>query len=129
MTDSSLRWLEYRHVLLIVDRERIGPVRDVGLVESALFRPQTTLMGNYAYASLAQKAAALLHSLCLNHPLVDGNNRLAAAATLIFLRINGHRAALDPDALFELVMSVAEGGLREVPDIAAALRVVPVVPQ
>lgn len=125
MTERLLRWIEYRHVLFIIDREGIGPVRDVGLVESALFRPQTTLMGAYAYTTLAEKAAALLHSLCLNHPLADGNKRLAAAASLTFLRINGHRAALSQDELFELVMAVAAGDLRDVPDIAAALRVVP----
>lgn len=120
----SIRYLEMRHVELIMEREGIGPIRDAGLVESALFRPSTTVMGADAYPSLAEKAAALLHSLCLNHPLVDGNKRLAAASALIFLHINGHRASLTNDELFALTMDVASGEMRDVPTIAQRLNLV-----
>ena len=70
-----------------------GPtgVRDLGLLESALLRPQTGY-----YASLSLQAAALLQSLCLNHCFVDGNRRVAFAATAIFLRMNGYRLRVDP---------------------------------
>ena len=122
---APTRYLEFRHVEYIIEREGIGPVRDVGLVESALFRPATTVMGADAYPDLAHKAAALLHSLCLNHPLVDGNKRLAAIGALVFLRINGHRADLTNDQLFGLTMAVAAGDMRDVPEIAARLNVQP----
>ena len=65
-----------------------GPagVRDYGLLESALYRPQT---GHYA--DLAEMAAALFESLIMNHPFVDGNKRVAFFATDVFLRLNGYK--------------------------------------
>lgn len=93
-------------------------VRDHGLLQSALARPQATVFGNDAYATLDEKAAALLHSLARNHALVDGNKRLALAATIAFLGVNGRRLTLSNDQAYELVMSVASGELDEVPGIA-----------
>lgn len=116
------RYLEYRHAVAIVQAEGIGPIRDPGLLQSALERPATTLMGADAYPGLDLKAAALLHSLCLNHPLVDGNKRLSAIAMVIFLDINGQRSLLTNDELFDLTMDVASGELRDVPQIAARIR-------
>ena len=68
-----------------------GPagVRDMGLLESALIRPQTGY-----YETLSMQAAALLQSLCQNHCFVDGNKRVAFAATAIFLRMNGYRLSV-----------------------------------
>lgn len=68
-------------------------VRDMGLLESALFRPQTGY-----YDSLSLQAAALLQSLLKNHPFIDGNKRVGFALTAIFLRINGYRLHLKADA-------------------------------
>ena len=78
--------------LLLIGRDAVGGevvVRDYGLLESALARPQTTVFGADAYPDLPTKAAALLHSLARNHALVDGNKRLAWLATYVFLDING----------------------------------------
>lgn len=75
--------------------ERFGGkagVRDMGLLESALMRPQTGY-----YKSLSLEAAALLQSLAQNHPFVDGNKRAAFATTAIFLRMNGYRLKVDAD--------------------------------
>ena len=83
---------------------------------------RTTLMGADAYPTLDLKAAALLHSLCLNHALMDGNKRISAIAAIIFLDINGAPIRLSNDQLFELTMAVASGELRDVPEIAARLR-------
>jgi death-on-curing protein len=71
-----------------------GPagVRDMGLLESALIRPQTGY-----YETLSMQAAALLQSLCQNHCFVDGNKRVAFAATAIFLRMNGYRLSVEAD--------------------------------
>ena len=80
------------HKVLI---ERFGGtdgVRDLGLLESALMRPQTGY-----YKSLSLQAAALLQSLVQNHAFVDGNKRVAFATTAIFLRMNGYRLKVDPD--------------------------------
>jgi death-on-curing protein len=69
-----------------------GPVgvRDYGLLESALYRPQT---GHYA--DLAEMAAALFESLIMNHPFVDGNKRVGFFATDVFLRLNGYKLQVD----------------------------------
>lgn len=119
-----IRGIPYSVVLAIIEREEIGPVRDEGLLQSALDRPHTTLMGHPAYPSTAQKAAALLHSVCLNHALVDGNKRLAAILALVFLDINGASFEMTNDQLFDLVIDVASGRLRDVDAIAERLHVV-----
>ena len=75
--------------------ERFGGkdgVRDMGLLESALMRPQTGY-----YKSLSLQAAALLQSLTQNHAFIDGNKRVAFASTAIFLRMNGYRLKVDAD--------------------------------
>ena len=97
-------------------------VRDYGLLESALARPQATAFGEDAYHGLDEKAAALLHSLARNHALVDGNKRLGLAATIAFYGLNGRRLTLSNDAAYELVMAVAAGQLDTVADVAAVLR-------
>lgn len=96
-------------------------VRDHGLLESALARPQTSVFGQDAYADLEHKAAALLHSLARNHPLVDGNKRLALAGIIAFLGINGKRLTLTNDEAYDFVIAVATGELDEVADIATVL--------
>jgi len=75
--------------------ERFGGkdgVRDLGLLESALMRPQTGY-----YKTLSLQAAALLQSLTQNHGFIDGNKRVAFATTAIFLRMNGYRLKVDAD--------------------------------
>ena len=77
-------FLSLEDLLDIVTALRIGPVRDLGLLNAAALRPQTTLMGQDAYPSTAAKAAALLESLAKNHALIDGNKRLGWAACSVF---------------------------------------------
>ncbi len=67
-------------------------VRDMGLLQSALLRPQTGY-----YDTLSLQAAALLQSLCQNHCFIDGNKRVAFACAAIFLRMNGYRLSVKPD--------------------------------
>ena len=80
------------HKQLIERFGGLGGVRDLGLLESALMRPQTGF-----YESLSLQAAALLQSLTQNHSFIDGNKRIAFATTAIFLRMNGYRLKVDPD--------------------------------
>lgn len=96
-------------------------VRDFGLLEAALARPQATVFGQDAYQGLDAKAAALLHSLARNHALIDGNKRLALAATIAFYGLNGRRLTLTNNEAYELIMDVATGKLDSVADIAAIL--------
>ena len=96
-------------------------VRDLGLLDSALARQQASALGEDAYPTIHQKAAALLHSLARNHALLDGNKPLALAATIAFYGMNGMRLTLSNDQAYELVIEVAAGGLDEVPTIASLL--------
>jgi death on curing protein len=100
-------------------------VRDYGLLEAALARPQATAFGKDAYPDLDLKAAALLHSIARNHALVDGDKRLSLAAVIAFYGLNGRRLALTNDEAYDLVMSVAEGRLDTVDAIAAVLTTQP----
>lgn len=117
-------YLTLPELLHVAERTLGGevPVRDHGLLQSALARPQTTAFGADAYASLEEKAAALLHSLARNHALVDGNKRLALAAMIAFLGVNGRRLTLSNDEAYELVMSVAAGEIDDVAGIAERIR-------
>jgi death on curing protein len=96
-------------------------VRDVGLLESAAARPQSSAFGEDAYPSIHSKAAALLHSIARNHALVDGNKRLSLAAVLAFYGLNGVRMTLTNDEAYELVVDVAAGSVRDVEVIAQRL--------
>ncbi|HUB04259.1 MAG TPA: type II toxin-antitoxin system death-on-curing family toxin [Solirubrobacteraceae bacterium] len=96
-------------------------VRDIGLLESALARPQASAFGEDAYPTIHEKAAALLHSIARSHALVDGNKRLALAATIAFCGMNGGRLRLTNDEAYDLVIDVATGRLDDVPTIASAL--------
>ncbi|MEO9119892.1 MAG: type II toxin-antitoxin system death-on-curing family toxin [Solirubrobacteraceae bacterium] len=117
-------YLTLAELLQVAERTLGGeaPVRDHGLLQSALARPQASAFGSDAYPALEEKAAALLHSLARNHALVDGNKRLALAATIAFLGINGRRLTLTNDEVYRLVMEVAAGHLHEVDELARTIR-------
>lgn len=117
---TEVEHLDLETLLILTKRLGAGPVRDPGLLESAVARPRTTVFGEDAYPTLAGKAAALLHSICRNHALVDGNKRLAWLTAVSFLGLNGFDVALEDDDAFELVMGVAEGRM-DVDEIASAL--------
>ena len=97
-------------------------VRDYGLLESALARPRTSAFGQDAYPGIHEKAAALLHSLARNHALVDGNKRLALAATIVFYGMNGMRLTLTNDAAYNFIIDVASGQLDDIAAIASVLQ-------
>lgn len=87
-----------------------APIRDIGLLGSAVARPQTTAFGEDAYPDIWIKAAALLHSIVKNHALVDGNKRLGWLATAVFLEINGVEISrASNDDVYDLVIDVAAG--------------------
>ena len=116
-------FLELDSLLHVATRTLGGElvVRDYGLLEAALARPQATAFGEDAYLTIHDKAAALLHSLARNHALIDGNKRLSLAATIAFLGINGLRLTFTNDEAYDLVIAVATGEIDEVVDISAVL--------
>lgn len=105
--------------MIVLGRE--PEVRDLGLLDSAVHRPRSSMFGTEAYPDLLSKAAALLESLGRNHGLVDGNKRLAWAAVAVFLLDNGQSILdVDQDEAYDFVISVASGEL-ELADMAAWL--------
>jgi death-on-curing protein len=121
----DVEYLSLEDLLGLVGALGAGPVRDLGLLDSACHRPRSGLLGQEAYPTLAGKASALLHSLTCNHALVDGNKRLALLGTVVFLRINGYYLDLTDDEAFDLILSVAAGQF-DAAEIEKRLRLVPV---
>ncbi len=122
---SDIEYVTLQDALALVRVLGIGPIQDVGLLDSAIGRPRSSAFGEDAYPTLAGKAAALLHSLTRNHPLIDGNKRLAWLATVVFVDLNGFEPGLSEDEAFSLVMRVAEGSMG-VPEIALSLNLIEV---
>lgn len=96
-------------------------LRDAGALQSALARPFAAFGGVEAFASVADKVAALFHGLVTSHAFVDGNKRVGLAATLIWLELRGRRLALTPEQRYTLTVRVAEGRLTT-DGLAAVLR-------
>ena len=86
-------------------------LRDRGALESAVARPAMTFGGEDLYPDAADKGSALMHSLVMNHPFVDGNKRIGASAAELFLELNGYRLAAADAELEDITMTVARGEL------------------
>jgi len=86
-----------------------GGLRDRAALEAAVGRPGMTFGGEDLYPDLATKAAALMHSLVVNHPYVDGNKRVGAAAAELVVEVNGHRLRASDAQLEGVTFSVARG--------------------
>ncbi|GHF97293.1 type II toxin-antitoxin system death-on-curing family toxin [Streptomyces zaomyceticus] len=121
----SCVYLSAEDVLVIaehaVDDQHIV-VRDAGLLESAVHRPSAAMFGEEAYPDLVDKAAALLQSLAINHPFLDGNKRTAWLSCVTFLAMNGVQLRPDIDAAERLVIAVATAAIDEVKAISHGLR-------
>lgn len=108
---GEVEYLDLDDLLGLVRRLGAGPVRDIGLLDAAVARPQSSAFGADAYPTLELKAAALLHSIVRNHALVDGNKRLAWLAAVVFLDLNARPVEFGDDHAFRLVMEAAQGRL------------------
>jgi len=117
-----MHYLTLPELLNLAKRLGADDVRDFGLLDSALARPQSSVFGQDAYPDVWQKAAALMESLARNHALIDGNKRIAWYATWVFLHMNGHplNPEFDVDKAEAFVLDVCQGAL-DVPTIAAQL--------
>lgn len=109
------------HARLIQRTGGASGLRDLGLLEAAVARPQATFGDSDLYPSVWDKAAALMESLVLNHPFIDGNKRVALVATGLFLERNGYTLEATQDEVYTFTMGVAEGAIDRVA-IAAWLR-------
>jgi death on curing protein len=119
MTD--VEYLDIEDAMAMIRALGVGPVRDIGLLDSALNRPRSSAFGEDAYPTLTVKAAALLHSVTNNHALLDGNKRLGWLCTVVFCDLNGFTTGLSDDEAFQLVWDVASSSI-DVPSIAERIR-------
>jgi death on curing protein len=99
------------HSRLITETGGAHGVRDLGLLESAIARPQATFDGKELYSDIFSKAAALMDSLVNNHPFVDGNKRTGITAAGLFLRINGWELTSSSKDVETITMRVATEGI------------------
>ena len=105
------------HSILIQRYSGTHGIRDSGALESALFRIQSGY-----YVDIVAEAAALMESLAINHPFVDGNKRVAFAATDIFLRINGYRINCESMIIYADMMRMFETGTFDLAHLEPWLR-------
>ena len=110
MPSDRVQYLSVDEVVAIHERliDAFGGAagtRDLGLLESALFRPRTGY-----YSDIAEMAAALFESLLMNHPFVDGNKRVAFFATDVFLRLNGWKLQVDPEEAHSFLIGLLNEG-------------------
>ena len=82
--------------------------RDLGLLQSSVYRPQATFGGEDLYPSLFEKAAALIHSLLLNHAFVDGNKRTAMTSGTVFLELNDYSLVVSQQEFYSTAYKIEE---------------------
>ncbi len=98
----------FLHSRLIAETSGGHGVRDLGMLLSALGRPQATFGGKDLYPDLFSKTAALMDSLVRNHPFVDGNKRTAITAAALFLEVNGYRLVVENDEMVRFTLACAQ---------------------
>ena len=124
MTSESADYLSVEDLVVLAETilGQAPVLRDAGLLAAAAARPSAVLFGQTAYPTLFGKAAALLFSICQNRALLDGNKRLAWAAAVTFLALNGVPIPdIDVDAAEARVLAVAKGEVAEVGQIETGL--------
>lgn len=104
-----IEYLTLDDVLALVEDLGVGPIRDIGLLDSAVHRPQVTVFGADAYPGIDAKVAVLLESLVRNHALIDGNKRIGWLATVVFYGLNGVTLEAPDDDAYDLVIAIASG--------------------
>ena len=113
-----IKFLTLSEVLLILEdqiRNYGGAygVRDLNLLSSAVYMPESSFGGNYLHETIPAMAAAYCYHLCQNHPFIDGNKRVALACSLVFLDINGYEFNCDLEILYNKIMDVAKGDVKK----------------
>ena len=104
----SAEQILFIHARLIEETGGIHGVRDLGMLLSAIGRPQVSFDDQDLYSDLFKKTAALMESLIRNHPFVDGNKRTGVTAAGLFLRRNGYRLTASNADLVAMTMKIAQ---------------------
>ena len=109
-----VRFLTLSEIMLILEDQirRYGGIyglRDLNLLSSAIYMPESSFNGQYLHESIPAMAAAYTYHICQNHPFMDGNKRVALASSLVFLDINGYEFNCEEDELYNEIMNAAKG--------------------
>ena len=109
-----IKFLTLSEVLLILDDQiknygGIYGIRDIKLLSSAIYMPESSFGGQYLHETIPAMAAAYAFHICQNHPFLDGNKRVALASALVFLDINGYELNCKDETLYNKIMGVAKG--------------------
>ena len=113
-----IKFLTLSEVLLILEdqiRNYGGAygVRDLNLLSSAIYMPESSFDGKYLHESIPAMASAYAYHLCQNHPFIDGNKRVALASSLVFLDINGYEFNCNEEVLYNEIMNAAKGEIKK----------------
>ena len=115
---KMIKFLTLSEVLLILEdqiRNYGGAygVRDINLLSSAIYVPESSFSGKYLHETIPAMAAAYTYHICQNHPFIDGNKRVALACSLVFLDINGYEFNCSDKELYEKIMDIAKGEIKK----------------
>ncbi|MCL1958251.1 MAG: type II toxin-antitoxin system death-on-curing family toxin [Spirochaetes bacterium] len=113
-----IKFLTLSEVLLILDDQiknygGIYGIRDINLLSSAIYMPESSFEGQYLHETIPAMAAAYAFHICQNHPFIDGNKRVALASSLVFLDINGYELFCKDETLYNKVMDIAKGEMKK----------------
>jgi death-on-curing protein len=111
---KTIKFLTLSEVLLILDDQiknygGIYGVRDINLLSSAIYMPESSFEGQYLHETTPAMAAAYAFHICQNHPFIDGNKRAALASSLVFLDINGYELNCKDETLYSKIIDIAKG--------------------
>jgi len=115
---KMIKFLTLSEVLLILENQienygGIYGIRDINLLSSAIYMPESCFEGKYLHETTPAMAAAYAFHLCQNHPFIDGNKRVALASSLVFLDINGYELNCKDETLYKRMMDVAKGEIKK----------------
>jgi len=115
---KTIRFLTLAEILLILEDQirnygGIYGVRDINLLSSAIYMPESSFDKKYLHETIPAMAAAYVFHICQNHPFIDGNKRVALASSLIFLDINGCEFNCDDKKLYNKIMDVSKGDTKK----------------
>jgi len=110
---KTIKFLTLSEVLLILDDQiknygGMYGIRDINLLSSAIYMPESSFRGQYLHETIPAMAAAYAFHICQNHPFIDGNKRVALASSLVFLDINGYELNCKDEILYNKIMDVAK---------------------
>jgi len=113
-----IKFLTLSEVLLILEDQirnygGIYGVKDINLLSSAIYTPESSFDGQYLHKTIPAMAAAYAFHICQNHPFIDGNKRVALASSLVFLDINGYEFDCGDKVLYNKIMDVAKGKIKK----------------